>query len=1466
MKLKICLYLLTVLVFISSAVSAQSEINPDDVFNLFAYMDKENLYKENLSVSSGEEQPLPFGIKKTVAQVPIKLIVSHINFEAAYTEATIFVKIELPQSKPLIFGAKNVKLSYDGDIVGDTELGLLQDIPIPMGNMGKIIIRGALDEKTGAGGRNTHIVIGCNGDFKYLSLDADVELNPNIFIPAKQNSTNKNDTVTGRFVTKIEDLNNWLVNVSFPAFEIKGLKDFVFEISNATLDMSDKENPVNMYTPGEYFRKYFSLPDIKLWQGIYVEKFSVTLPPQFSKKDSSAPIKISAEHLMIDENGITASIFGENILPLSEGNANGWPFSVNKLSLSLIANNISQFGFEGQIQLPTSKDQKPSNYTAAINLDGEYFFNVSLGDSLKIDLVGGAVKAVLKETSCVEVTVSNNVFKPALILDGYMTVGGNYLNLDKISFRRLRFHTDAPYLNAEYFGYEGTVSLKGIPVTINDIGLVAKDQEAGIAFNMKLNLMEEKISASSRAYITSEYKNGHWQFKRFAMDEIALDNVNLGGFSLSGKIFMKEDDPVYGNCFGGKITALFSSLSDGLVVGVDAIFGRKDDFRYWSVDGAAKFPGMGVPVGFVSLNGFTGGASYHMKASPRGYIPDKTNGLGVRAGVAFCIMKESVISGDAMFEMNFLSSGGIAKMAFYAQAVIMSQASASGDLNKLQQASNEKNGDMGKSLAADLPKGQSGSEVAKNVYPLPVQDAPIQALLTMEYDFLTKTFDANFQVKISVAGGLIKGTNPENVAGWANLHISPQTWYIHAGTPSQPMGVQFGLGSLSLKTTSYLMIGDHIPPAPAPPKEVTEILGITQEDADYMKNLNVIGDGKGFAFGSNLSFSTGDLTFLILYANFKAGFGFDVMLKDYSGYHCAGHNGDIGINGWYANGQCYAYLQGELGVKINLFLVKKKIPVIKGGTAALLQAKLPNPSWMGGYMGINLNVLGGLVKANMRMKFSFGDDCKLVSNDEEASPIDMPVISDLSPGNNSSDVDIFTSPQATFNMSVGNVFEMDDENGTKSYRIRFDEFYVQDSKGNKIQGDINWNSQRDAADFIPKEVMPPYSDMTAFVSVKFEEWTNNSWKTVMINGKEAKETKKVQFKTGDAPDYIPLKNVKYAYPVINQKNYYSGETSKGYIQLKQGQSYLFPNNFKYEAVLASNESRQSAAFNYNAGNALITFDLPNLEKSRQYHISLDASSLDKNNTTQANEPTYRSSTVKDDDGGENTISYKSSAAKSGVTDGSLCLLEYDFGSSRYGTLSEKLSDIKFTTGSKYVTMNIRSLLLGTESAHELFDEAELTGTAYTDNKPLIQREAILTDDYYTKDIAPLIYNWYGAGGTDGIKLQDRDVNIWGLPPVFAFQFVDGYLQSVTSGTYNAAIQKAFPFVYDLTRAYYIDYYDLRNQVVNKFMGTGLSKWDFLVNSPFPRLRKDKYKTKFQYVMPGDKKGTAKEMEYECDIN
>ncbi|MDR1883534.1 MAG: hypothetical protein LBR26_12255 [Prevotella sp.] len=1433
----------------------------------FSIIESQNRFIESLDTGieqDGKACNLPVGIKKTAGNIPFTLAITNVRFRNQYGELTLLMKMKVPQSgnkqdKVLLFGATDIKITHTGDLVGDIKLSLLNNVPFSLGNFGDVVFKGNLNDSTGRAESNTCISLDCNGNFKELSIDADIILNPNTFVLASDRSK----PVTSSFRTLIHDWNDLIAEVSFPAFEIKGAEGFEFSLSQAILDMSDIKNPQGFNPVPAYMREYFTLPETELWRGLYINLFSLTFPEQFSNGQSKGRIKIEASRLLIDENGITGDIAGKNILPLDAGEASGWGFSVTDFRLSLLANNINGFGFEGQINIPLSGTSQPRDYEARIS-GNEYLFKVGLGEKLSFDMFGETTLH-LAPTSYLQMEVRDRRFRPKLVLNGSMSIDKDGLKMEQVIFKKLAIATESPYFSVESIEYGGEVKLNNFPVTISDISFNTANDLTTLGFDIKVNLMKEKIAAGGRLKLSSQYKEGSWQFKGLDVGAIKLENMQLAGFSLNGEIRMEKDHPVYGDYFGGEIQATFGALSGDLTVGVTSVFGYKD-YRYWYVEGKAEFPGTGIPIGPVSLNGFTGGAYYKMsptgKTGLQAYAPDDRTSLGLKAGVAYSVGSKLALNGDALFEMNFLSSGGIKNIRFYGSAQFMSplemtgKLGALGDMYKKAQAKVE---NISNSLCDKLPGNMSGSDVAKSLLPDLQLSGSVNAYMSMDYDFPSKTFDADFRVMVSAPGGILRGAGNNNEAGWAKLHCSPQTWYIHVGTPNNPVGLKLGLGPLSLSTQSYFMLGDKLE-NPVVPKEVTDILHMTPEQADYMKTPDLTAAGKGVAFGSRFSFDTGDMTFLILYARFMAGAGFDVMLRDMSNYACEGSSTPVGLGGWYANGQCYAYLQGELGVKIKLLFINKRITIIKGSTAALLQARLPNPTWVGGQLAVRLNVLGGLIKADMKMKMSFGDDCKLVAINGDSSPLEMPLIADLTPMDKDTDTDVFLSPQATFNMPLGEAFDVEDENGNiKSYRIQLEDFYVVDNKGQKVEGKINRNSANDAATFESKEILPPYTDLKASVSVNFEEYTAGGWKPVTQNGKPARESKVASFKTGDAPNYIPLTNIDYCYPVVGQKNFFKGESGTGYVQLKRGQSYLFPDNFLYNASFTTKEGNAvETAFKYSSADSRIDYSLPDTGNKTNYELAFTASTERQSGETKKTLKTA-SAQVTDSQGESFSVDYMQQAAQQIVKDGSIEILKYSFRTSLYDTFGQKLSALQLEANSRYVNTDVRSLILGSKDSYEPFDETELNGNDYTADMPLVSAEALLDDDYYIKDIAPLMYDRYPPGG---ISVTGRDVNEYGVPPSKAFPLYDGYLGYISGGIFNDFMSKILPFVYELPYYYSLDYYELRTKAVNSFdKGVDMQPLMPLINSRFPFIRKGDYKAKMQYVLPGGKAGTNRQLNY-----
>ena len=86
--------------------------------------------------------------------------------------------------------------------------------------------------------------------------------------------------------------------------------------------------------------------------------------------------------------------------------------------------------------------------------------------------------------------------------------------------------------------------------------------------------------------------------------------------------------------------------------------------------------------------------------------------------------------------------------------------------------------------------------------------------------------------------------------------------------------------------------------------------------------------GRGFAFGTYFDMGA-EMDFAIFYASLRVMLGFDINVTEDNNRICAETGLAPGINNWYATGQMYAGLLGEMGVKVDLWFIKGKFPFIQ---------------------------------------------------------------------------------------------------------------------------------------------------------------------------------------------------------------------------------------------------------------------------------------------------------------------------------------------------------------------------------------------------------------------------------------------------------------------------------------------------------------------------------------------------------
>ncbi|AXT57092.1 hypothetical protein D1815_15555 [Aquimarina sp. AD1] len=1485
-------------------------------------------FLESLKEYLTGQQPvtLPIGIKKKVGNSDFIMGVSQIKIGKDYSELEVFVRLMLPQvddtgkRRQLFFGASGVKLSHKGGLFGDADLVLLGDVGIPFqGKEVMMILKGGFDLKTGDLDKKTYVTIDCDG-FKELGLAVDVEFSRNKLLPVNANNkvdntpipgTNRLKKVTTSFELVASDWNDILVEINMPRFQVPSLKNTIFELNTAIFDFSDLRNSSGMQWPKDYKETYLIAGEEDLWRGVYVQSVTVVLPEQFQRKGSNERISFGAEKLLIDNNGVSGNFEAENVLPINQGNADGWQISVDRLQLNFVAGSLSGAGFGGALVLPVTtetvsgtqtekyidddgKEQsRLSNidyesgatvlvYNAVIDpLNEEYILNASPEESIAFNVF--KAKATLTSNSFVELKLTEGKFRPKAVLHGNMAIKGSNsgdssatatADFQGITFRDFQLQTVSPIISIGHAGYTGEVSFGKFPVTISEIGIRAEDDIAALDFTISINLMgsgDGGFSGAASLSIEGDLKQGDgfekWKFKRIKLRRVEID-ADIG-FKIKGYVEFREDDPVYGNGFAGMVKATFSG---GIAVTISATFG-KTDFRYWYVDGLVEGLTILIPPVFT-ITGFGGGASYHMRKdgfssnigigkSGANYVPDRNSGLTVKAMMLFSIANgDSLVNGGFGFEVAFNSRGGINRVSLYGEAHMLQIPGfddAGDEITENFGGIVENESQMPDAVENEL-KETDLIEASKAIYPAVMTGQKgLNAYMAIEMDFQADTFHGTFELYIDILGGVFKGIGPGGRAAWAVIHFGPGEWYIHIGTPSDPVGIKIGVGSVALTSKSYFMMGDYMPPSPPPPPQVAEILGLDAEVLDYMRDENALEAGRGVAFGASLDFDTGDMTFLMFYARFNAGFGFDIMVKDYGDTACKG-SGQIGINGWYANGQSYVYLQGSLGISFKLFGKRKKIPIIEAGAATLMQAKLPNPVWFRGYIGGYYNLLGGLVKGRFRFELQFGEECEVISG---GSPLaDIKIIGGISPRDKTNEVDVFAVPQVAFNMQIGSEIPVEDDDfNVNYYRFKLDDFWIKDDTGKIISGDAKLNNTNDLLSFTSDEILSPETPMSLHVSVTFEQKVNKEWVPATYNGEVLKEEETISFVTGTAPDYIPLENIVYSYPVIGQQYFFPKEYNKAYIKLKRGQSYLFSldEGWSQRAYFSDEyDMAVESSVSYNAGEKMVNIPMPQIENSKTLMIKL----LTLPPGAASSNTTENYTTTGD---GENTLEVRNVSIEGLATNpDTIEMLSYEFTTSAHDTFREKVENKNLTSSLREIIYADVHKLKAVVADGEAFDLTELVGSTYSENKPLIQVEAKLDDSYYQNEIYPLIYKNYP------IKPQftvDRDINQLGLPPKKGMDQLTWYQTYLENEVNSGYLRERLPHTYNLPIYYKADFIDIQYKVVNAYLGNPSSyqneieQYHYIINGIFPYIKPGNYNSTYRYVLPGGINGTSANFTY-----
>jgi len=1019
-------------------------------------------------------------------------------------------------------------------------------------------------------------------------------LTSDFIVPTNNQGTPTNRPLAVSFDALFQNFDNYLISLNIDqSFMIRGLNDIIFTLRGAILDQSDTETSAMVQFP----QGYFSNPEqeqINLWRGLAVSEASISLPAVFKQSDSTKNerITLSLQNVLFDENGFTANVSAENIISSEFLDSESWGISLTDFSMGILRNSIHSFGFGGEINIPPFGENSLLPYRASLNpLTKEYEIRAGIAGTYDFPVLSASI--TLNELSTIDVSFRDGGVYPRINASGLLSINaplGNdstsLFSVPNLVFENMIISREAPYLEIGAISLTGNLrspTLAGFELSVSDIHTFNNGRGSGLGFTAGIGL-NEMFAGTAGLRLYGDYEK--WKFREVAVDRVNVDYQSTA-FNLAGEVWFKRSDAIFGNGFRGDMRLSLINKFDFDAVGV---FGKVDNYRYFLTDVFFNVPGSGIPVPPVlSFTGFGGGLYRRMQqsTSPQSsdfgrslsginYVPDRNVGMGVMATTTFALQSsERAFNAKAGFEMQFNSSGGLNFVQFRGDAAFMDTP--------------EKWGNLSDNIIANLRKKESGGGI---IQPQPATMAELDrmpenkssgfltASINIRYDVTNRTFSADLNSFLNA--GIITGAGANNQLGWASAFFAPGTWHVHMGTPTNRLGVR----ALSLaELNAYFMLGDNIPSLPLPPPRVLN--NLSQENrARLTRNSSANSPaGRGIAFGSAFDMNF-DARLWPFYARMAVGLGAEFMLVNLGNRVCLNHPGIPGINGWYAQAQAWAFVEADIGLEARLFGRTRTFSILDLSVAALLQGAGPNPFYFAGMVGGRFSVFGGLISGTCNFNFEIGTKCDL---SEGGSPFGEDIIAQLTPNAGASDINVFTAPQAIFNVPVGLEMTIEQEDGTRgTYKITLEEFRVRYADGRIIAGRQRMSTDGTISMFTPHEPFESQANIEVYARVGFKRRVNNTWQHITEGGQPVFEEKQISFVSGERPTVLPPEFVKYSYPADRQFNFHSREYNRGYILVTRNFSYLFrekPEGFNQVLRFTdTNGRRHETSFTYRTND------------------------------------------------------------------------------------------------------------------------------------------------------------------------------------------------------------------------------------------------------------------------------------------
>lgn len=1241
-------------------------------------------------------------------------------------------------------------------------------------------------------------------------------------------------------------------------FGIKGLNDFVFTMNNLVLDKSETRTPASVRFPDNYFS---SKAEIKLWEGFSAKTIAVALPESFCKNGNSRT-QVGCQSLIIDKYGISLTAFVENIQH-QKIDTTKWQIMADAANLSLTKNKIDSISFYGIANIPPFGKNSKMGFVARYNdISKQFDFTCNLKDTLDFPVFGANL--TLQPSSYINLSVGKEGFYPLIHADGTLSINTELekmkVTLPDIKFEGMEISNRKPYFKPGVMSLAvsklSMPSIGGFQLEIDDIGF----ENEALAFTIKLKLNEMLNGAAS---LKLEGDFNKYKIKNVSLSRAEVHYKAENTLSIDGAVEIKKGDEIYGNGFRGDLDVKLLNKYGLNAVGV---FGKKDGNRYFLADVLLEADPIFTIPPCISVSGLGGGLYRHMDQTLKDYsfgkaisgicyVPNEKVGFGFLAHANFYVAQKNTLNAKTSFEVQFNDNWGLNYVQFKGDVAFMRDPKKWGGLSEGMMArvkQQEQAGGVGNLKqeyrpSEEKPKDNGGS------------DGMLSASVLMKYDNTNKIFNMDLKTYLNIAG-IIKGTGANDMLVWAKARFGDSDWYLHMGTPDNRCGVKV---LDFVKLDSYFMLGNGLPELPPPPDKVLSDLSADQKD-DFLRRIhnNMPSSGKGIAFGlgfnTHLKPSVGPF-----YAKLDIGAGGEFMLADYGkNAYCKGREGTLGINGWYAEAQIWAYLDAAVGLQAKLFGKRRNFDILALHAGTCLKGMGPNPFYFTGIITGSYSVLGGLIKGKCHIDFECGTKCEPVKG---GPLLGEDMIAQITPGNGDKDVSVFAAPQLLLNVASETEMTIEDNRGEKgTYRIILDHFTVKKEDGTKVEGKSVRSDDGLSYTFDPEEAFESTTPYTVSARVLFQKKFAGNWITFTEDGGDYAEEKTVRFTSGKRPDHILPEHILCAYPQLRQYNFYPKEWNDGYILVKENYSYLFttvPEGYMQRVRVETLDGKgkditfSSKTISQYGAKYEIDFNLGGLQfgKNEIYRLSVlnipkEQAKIDAN--------VSRSETSVSDEITQRKIE----------AEGELDILEtkeltsYCFRTSKFNTFKEKVAYLKLSgnvvvSGSDALIKNMTRNLI-TDEFPDGFEYQRLNSkTGFSKDNLIVMTPLLNQTDWYNNSIFAYAYKEYQAS-----QLSNKDARDYNFPPDNAMIVFNAYFAQhdrLNDNEINSGAPTGLPgegivrycVVYQCDQDMWAIKDLVGRKIINKQSLSGHDRDFYNYNQPKPYTPGD-YPFKVSYRLPG----------------